>query len=151
MENFRTIEGILDFAIAEEERAYQFYTQLAGRAANPAMREALEGFAREELGHKAKLEAIKLSGKMTPADGRIADLSLADVLVTEEPSADMDYQTVLIIAMKKEKAAFQLYTSLAQVCPDASLRATFEALALEEARHKLRFEIEYDEVVLKED
>ena len=52
--------------------------------------------------------------------------------------------------MKKEKAAYRLYTHLAGVAGDKNLSKTFLGLAQEEAKHKLRFEIEYDEVVLKE-
>jgi rubrerythrin len=52
--------------------------------------------------------------------------------------------------MKKEKAAFRLYSDLAGLADDAQLRNTFLFLAQEEAKHKLRFEIEYDENVLVE-
>lgn len=52
--------------------------------------------------------------------------------------------------MKKEKAAFRLYNDLASTVKDRALRETFLALAQEEARHKLRFEIAYDEEILRE-
>jgi rubrerythrin len=50
--------------------------------------------------------------------------------------------------MKAEKAAFVLYTKLAEVTTDAGLQRVFRSLAQEEAKHKLRFEIEYDDNVL---
>ena len=62
----------------------------------------------------------------------------------------MDYQQALILAMNKEKAAFRMYTDLAAAAPEEGLRNTFLALAQEEAKHKLRFEIEYDEEVMSE-
>jgi len=52
--------------------------------------------------------------------------------------------------MKAEKAAFKLYSDLAASAPDAALKNTFLAMAQEEAKHKLRFEILYDENVLTE-
>jgi rubrerythrin len=52
--------------------------------------------------------------------------------------------------MKKEKAAFKLYTDLATSVSDENLRSVFKMLAQEEAKHKLRFEIEYDENILSE-
>jgi rubrerythrin len=52
--------------------------------------------------------------------------------------------------MKEEKAAFRLYTDLAERTPDPAIRQTFLSLAQEEAKHKLRFEIEYDDYILKE-
>lgn len=52
--------------------------------------------------------------------------------------------------MNKEKASFRLYTNLSERAPNAELKNLFLMLAQEEAKHKLRFEIEYDEYVLKE-
>jgi rubrerythrin len=63
----------------------------------------------------------------------------------------MGYQEALIVAMKKEKAAFKLYTDLAASTADERIKATFSALAQEEAKHKLRFEIEYDNLLLLEE
>ena len=42
------------------------------------------------------------------------------------------------------------YSDLAAATEDDSVRTTLLALAQEEAKHKLRFEIEYDEHVLTE-
>jgi len=53
--------------------------------------------------------------------------------------------------MKKEKASYRLYSDLAEQVDNEELKDTFLWLASEEARHKLRFEIEYDDLVLKED
>jgi rubrerythrin len=57
----------------------------------------------------------------------------------------MDYQDALIVAMKKEKAAFRLYMDLADFTGDEGLKALLVMMAQEEAKHKLRFEVEYDE------
>jgi len=62
----------------------------------------------------------------------------------------MDYQDVLILAMKKEKASFHLYTDLADEVENQIQKEIFLSLAQEEAKHKLRFEIEYDNEVLME-
>jgi rubrerythrin len=151
MEKFDSVEAILDFAISEEKGAQKFYMQLAQKVDNPAVKKALEDFAKEEAAHQAKLETIKASGKLQPASSKVADLKIADYLVDIEPRVDMDYQDVLTIAMKKEKAAFKLYTELASQTTDAEIKEVFLSLAQEEARHKLRFEMEYDDEILKED
>ena len=62
----------------------------------------------------------------------------------------MDYQSALILAMKKEKAAFRLYTDLAASTEDEGIRDLFQGLAQEEAKHKLRFEVEYDDDFLRD-
>ena len=150
MKQWKAIEDVLDFAINGEEEAVQFYTGLAERAEKSWMRDIFEGFAREEQGHKAKLTAIKEGGGELPAPTKVQDLKIGDYLVEQKPDAELDYQQALILAMKKEKAAFRLYCDLAEIAPNEKLRQTFQALAQEEAKHKLRFEIEYDDNILKE-
>lgn len=149
MDEFNSIDEILDFAIAGEAEAIEFYTDLAGQMDNPAMREVFESFAKEELGHKVRLEEVK-KGNIQQKSEDVADLKIADYMVDVTPSPDMDYQSAIILAMKKEKAAFKLYTTLASKIRDPELREMFLSLAQEEAKHKLRFEIEYDDVVMKE-
>jgi rubrerythrin len=150
MQQWKTIEEVLDFAINSEEEAAQFYTQLAERVKKPWMRAIFEGFVREEQGHKAKLAAVKEGRGALPAPAKVQDLKIGDYLVDQKPDPELDYQQALILAMKKEKAAFRLYSDLAGIAQDESLRQTFQALAQEEAKHKLRFEIEYDDNILKE-
>ena len=81
---------------------------------------------------------------------QILDLKLSDYTVAEEPGPGADYQTVLIFVMKKEKAAFKLYTDLAGMTTDPAIQELLLSLAQEEAKHKLRFEIEYDDNILSE-
>lgn len=150
MKQFGSVDEILDFAIAKEEEAAAFYRDLASRTEWPWMTKTFEEFAREEDGHKAKLMGIK-RGKLTavPAD-KVADLKIGDYLVDVEPGGQLDYQNALILAMKREKKSFKLYMDLAEATDDGSLRSLFSVLAQEEAKHKLRFELEYDERILTE-
>jgi rubrerythrin len=52
--------------------------------------------------------------------------------------------------MKKEKMAYKLYTNLSAAVKDETLKTTMVSLANEEAKHKLRFEIEYDDQFMKD-
>jgi rubrerythrin len=144
-----TVEQILDFAVTQEEKAANFYTDLATRMGHEHMKAAFLGFAEEERGHKAKLLNIKAGGQLFPAQQHVVDLKIGDYLEDVELSADLDYQQALILAMKAEKAAFRLYHDLASTTEDAALKQTLLVLAQEEAKHKLRFEIEYDDNILK--
>ena len=149
MEMFSSVSEILDFAIAQEIAANQLYLRMARGMGSPAMRKVFEEFANEELEHKAKLEKMKIQKVAAPPE-QVADLKISDYVVGQEPSSDMSYQDALILAMKEEKAAFKLYSKLATLVEDVSFRKTFLGLAQEEAKHKLRFEIEYDDVILKD-
>jgi rubrerythrin len=147
---FGSAAEILDFAIAREQEAYEFYTGLAAKVERTEMRGIFRQFAEEERGHKAKLQGVKQGKTLMPAEKAVGDLKIADYVVAEEPTGDMTYQKAIVLAMKKEKAAFKIYTDLAQNAPSAELKQLFEGLAQEEARHKLRFELEYDSVVMGE-
>jgi rubrerythrin len=149
MMQWSSIEDVLDFAISSEQESVEFYTRLAERAEKPWMQAVFEGFAREERGHEAMLISIKQGGRDLPPPAKIQDLKIGDYLVDQKPDPDLDYQQALILAMQKEKAAFRLYTALADLTENEDLRQTFQALAQEEAKHKLRFEVEYDDNILK--
>jgi rubrerythrin len=143
-------EKILNFAISEEQAAHDFYMGMAEKMESEWMKDVFRGFAKEELGHKSKLEKIKSGDRQLLPQSAVADLKIGDYLVQETPSTEMSYQDALIIAMKKEKAAFKLYSDLAKTTEDEGLREILQGLANEEAKHKLRFEVEYDDNVLSE-
>jgi rubrerythrin len=149
-ETFESVDDILDFAIAREEESVRFYTALAEKSARSAMTQIFEQFAQEEKGHKAKLERVKAGNRMLSRQREVMDLKMADYLVQEKSDAELDYQEALIVAMKKEKKAFMLYSDLATRVADDELAKLFAGLAQEEAKHKLRFEVEYDENILTE-
>ena len=150
MDQWKSVDEVLDFAIANEEEAAQFYTDLAEKMDKPWMSKIFKEFAREEEGHKRKLLEVKAGKQLAPVEGKVLDLKIGDYLVEMEASPDMDYQDALILAMQKEKTAFKMYSDLAEAANDENLKTLFTSLAQEEAKHKLRFEIEYDERVMAE-
>jgi rubrerythrin len=150
MKEFKSADDILDFAMDREEESFKFYMELAKTSKRPGMKELFQQFAKEEKGHKAKILDIKKGKLMAGSPKKIADLKIGDYLVDVKPGKDLDYQQALVLAMKKEKMAFKLYNDLAERAPAEALKNLFLSLAQEEARHKLRFEIEYDDMVMTE-
>jgi rubrerythrin len=153
MQKFGSADDVLDFAVEQEIAAQNFYHSLAANSDIPEMNAVFESFAKEENGHQAKLESMKTKGSFaaaaSPAD--VEDLGLSDYLVDVEPTPHMEYKDALVLAMKKEKAAYRLYIDLAELSKSKEMKDTFLFLAQEEAKHKLRFEIEYDDIILQED
>ena len=149
MSSWGSVDEVLDFAIGREQAASDFYADLATKVASPAMKKVFEQFSKEELGHKKRLESIKADRSLAPAAQKVLDLKMSDYLVDVEATPNMSNQDALILAMKREKAAFRLYSDLATSTDDEALRNTFTMLAQQEAQHKLRFEIEYDDHVLE--
>jgi rubrerythrin len=146
MKQWKSLDEVLDFAINQEQVAADFYAKLSSSVKNESMRELLEGFVQEELRHKNKLIAIKERGVGSLVNIKtVPDLKVADYLVDVEPTDNMGYEDALVVAMKMEKRAFQLYTDMAAMTADDSIRQSLLALANEEAKHKLHFEIQYDD------
>ncbi len=150
MKEFEAIDDILDFAIKSEQNAVDFYSKLANESRNEEMKQVFTQFAKEEMGHKANLLRIKTNGTFTVKAEKVLDLKMSDYLVDVEPTPNMSYEQALVIAMKREKNAFKLYTHLSEKAPTPELKKIFQSLATEESKHKLRFELEYDEFILKE-
>lgn len=150
MENFNNIDDVLDFAMESEQKAVDFYHQLADRVKNEDMKAIFLEFAQEEVGHKAKLKKIKDERVFDVPFEKISDLKLSDYVDSVVIKPEMSYQEALIVAMNREKAAFNLYTRLSQKTDVPELQNIFKMLAQEESKHKLRFEMEYDEFVLRE-
>ena len=150
MKQFSSVDEILDFAIAKEQEAANFYSDLAKRMDKPAMKKVFEDFSHEELGHKAKLMAVKSGKLLIKAKDKVLNLKIAEYVKAVPKEGDFDYQKALILAMNREKESFKLYNDLAHTTDDPGIRETFLSLAQEEAKHKLRIEIEYDERILGE-
>ena len=144
MQQFQTVNDVLDFAIAEEEAAAEFYRRLANTVSNPLMQQVFEDFAMEEVVHKQKLLLVKEQKLLLPSEDTIMELWKGETVVDSVPEDALEYKQALQLAMDKEKAAFKMYHSLAGAVSDASLKSLFLALAEEEAKHKVRFEVEYD-------
>ncbi len=145
-----SVKNLLQFAIDREQEAVEFYSRLADEATNQAMKTTFASFAKEEMGHKTFLtKAMEGQFELDIAE-EVVDLKLADYIVDEKPRPDMNYSQALVVAMKREKAAYKFYLDLAERTRNAEVKAMLLKLANEEAKHKLRFEIEYDDVVLAE-
>ncbi len=146
MGNVDPNEGILEFAISKEIESYHFYMVLARRVETAKMQDVFEELAAEELGHKARLELeVIKSGKVMTAQEEPEAGPDSDYIVSEDDALlDMDYMDMLLLAMEKEVASFRTYVALVAKARGEKSRELLLALAEEEVKHKLRFQIEYD-------
>jgi rubrerythrin len=136
---------VLEFAIDREIDANQFYLALASRVDSKEMREVFENLAAEELEHKAKLELeLMKTGKTVEIKQPSGTPQRTYVISDNQSQLDMDLKNMLRLAMEKEEAAFRLYVDLVPNAHDTESREVLLAIAQEEVKHKLRFQIEYD-------
>ena len=145
-----TVDEILDYAITQEQEAADFYESVANKAETAEMKKILLEFSAEEISHRKLLEAVKAGEHELTPEQEVLDLKVSDYLVETGNVDNLSYQDALIIAMKRERAAYQLYTDMAAKVPESHLREVLVGLAKEESKHKLFFEREYDERVLTE-
>jgi rubrerythrin len=154
LEEYMTVEGIMRRAIRVEEDAYNFYTGASKIVKLPHVQDMLNELADEEVKHKEKLEEL-LEGNtkkiVVAGQGhKIEDLKLADYLVPPPLDEDSTFQEVLIIAMQREKNAYDFYNLMAGMAASKAVRETFEFLAQEELGHKNKVEVLYDDIVYQE-
>jgi desulfoferrodoxin-like iron-binding protein len=148
MDRFESSDDILDFAMAREQEAHDFYSHWAQQAKQSSIQEVFKDFAKDELKHKDILKRAKQGKVLRPSNKQIEDMKIADYLVDITPTPDMNYQQALVIAMKREKVSFKLYSQLAAMTDNPELQTTLHALAQEEAKHKLRLETLYEKDIL---
>jgi rubrerythrin len=144
MSNEKTYREVLEFAIEREQEAQRDYEAAAKTMKDAPMRDALLEMAAQERGHEKKLRALDVGKFLATAKTPVPSLDIAEYVVAGEFHPGMNYPELLSLAMQREKAAYRLYTDLARITPDPEARELLKALAQEEARHKLAFEIEYD-------
>ncbi|MBN2530293.1 MAG: ferritin family protein [Deltaproteobacteria bacterium] len=145
-----TTQTILEYAISQEQRAATRYTELAALAKETVTRNVFLEYAEEEMGHRKKLEEVLEGERHLNTEDVVVDMKISDYAVSVELGESPSFGDILLFAMQQEKQAFRLYTDLAQRVLQPEFKELFLALAQEEAKHKLRFEIEYDEHVLTE-
>src|SRR4030065_225682 len=111
MKEFKHVDDILVFAIGQEQKAVDFYTDLAKEARSEDMKKVFIEFAGEEIRHKQRLTRIREEGVFSMPRQHVTDLKIGDYIVDVKPSGKMSYEETLILAMKREKAAFKLYSA----------------------------------------
>lgn len=136
----------LDFAIAKELEAEAFYKEWAEKAKDPAVHALFAELAGVEHGHRQMLLRITPEEMVERGRTPVTDADLSDVLVDIDASASLSVQEAMIVAMKREQGAVNLYRRLSEF--GGKTKPLFEALAKEEQRHQSKLQAEYDQHIL---
>jgi len=151
-EVFNSVDDILDIAIAEEAEAVDLYTELLALSHDENVKKQLKIFIGEEEKHLAKFKKIKEDGAFSVV-GKNAFASIRKEAIigdVEEArnnvkfGSGMSLDEAFKFAIIKEKGAYLLYSSLAEKTDNAQIKSLLQFFALEEAKHKIQFEIAYD-------
>jgi len=148
--DIQEFKKVVEFALEKEREAVEFYKKCSEITDRSNMKEVFLEMAEEEKKHVKMIEHFKPEHVDRVKLGNIPNLKISDYLVDMEFSPDMNYQQLLILAMKREEKSKQLYDTLAENSSDEKIVTLFKMLAQEELRHKNRIEKEYDDIVLRE-
>lgn len=146
-----TFEKIISFAIGKEDEAAKLYKDLSGRVQKPNAKVMFDELAAEEVKHGEFLKGMTEKSIPDLPSEKVTDLKISDYLVETPFKPDMDYQDILIMAMKREESAVKLYSDMASRIQEAKIKDLLKFMSQQEAKHKLRLETEYDSNILAED
>jgi rubrerythrin len=145
----KKFKEMIQFAIQREIESVDFYTKASQMVKYSGTRELFLDFAKQEEGHKKKLEDVNKGKSVLGKIEKIPNLKISDYLVEGELKPDISYAEILRIGMKREECSVKLYTDLKEKNQDESLNSLFTFLIQEESRHKYSLEKLYDEEILK--
>ena len=130
----------IQFAIAKEIGASNFYNQAGEKADHLDTKELLLKFAKEEEGHQRMLEKLTMEKIDKSKIEKIPDFKTYDYTVENEYRPDMSYTEIVEMAIIMEEKSLKLFTHLKQTAIDNDLKKIFTFLADEESRHKSELE-----------
>jgi len=143
-------EEIINFARDKEKESIAFYEDLVRKTGDPVKKDALLAMADEERKHEKLLRGLTPKSFQFAKGSSQPDMKLGDYMVDVEPSGDLTYQELLMIAMKREEKSRALYADLEARAADGATSKIFTLLKGEELKHKTTLEREYEGHVLWE-
>lgn len=145
-----SFQKIITNAIDSEVESYTFYKSVADRATDANLKTIFLDLANEEKGHREYLQGILTRGVKDMRFVAAKDYKVTDAL--DEPTLSVDMKPIdgLLLAVKKELQAAQMYTQLAAASADAAQKMVFEQLANMEKGHKARLEDIYTNMAYTE-
>jgi rubrerythrin len=141
---------IISLAIDREVEAYTFYRTISDRVKDQNLKDLFNELAGEEKKHREFLQAFLTKDVSKLHFNPRADYKVGDALPTPKLSADLKPLDGLVLAIKKELEAMQMYTQLAKNSTEIEQQLLFSQLANMEKTHKARLEDLYVEMAFPE-
>jgi rubrerythrin len=123
---------------------------MAADRSNPGVKKMFEELAKEEDGHKKKLEKFDPKAIEEVEIKEIRGLGISELMEDVPFSSEMSYGDLIRMAIKNEEKSQKLYAVTAQGVNETALKKLLLILAQEESTHKERLEKIYDKEILQE-
>jgi rubrerythrin len=131
---------IISMAIDREVEAYSFYNSVAEKVKDENLKSLFRELAGEETSHREFLQKLLSKDVASLGFSTTKDYKVGDSIPTPPLTPDMKPVDGLVVAIKKELEAMQMYTALANVSEGAEQKKLFTDLATMERGHKTRLE-----------
>lgn len=148
--SFISLKEVVDFAIEQEEIAYQRYKRAAELTESPAARKLFEELAQEEATHKEVFSKVDPDKIEEVNVCKIPEATIGKYLKEVPFHPQMSYQEILTYSLKAEENAYQLYKAAASMTDEPRLQKTLLTFAEVELGHRRKIEALYEEKVLTE-
>jgi rubrerythrin len=142
--------SIITNAIEREVEAYTFYRTVHEKVNDPNLKDLFNELAGEESKHRKMLEGYLTKEPSSLHFDTKRDYKIAQSLETPPLSPDLKPLDGLVLAIRMELDAMQLYTQLANASTDPEQKQVFEELAAMERGHKARLEDIYTNMAFPE-
>jgi len=144
------VKKIISTAIDREVEAYTFYRSVSDKVTDKALKSLFAELAEEETKHREFLQGFlsKDASKMKFVAGH--DYKVGDALPSPKLTTNLKPLDGLVLAIKKELEAMQMYTQFANAAADTETQLLFSQLANMERSHKARLEDIYTNMAFPE-
>jgi rubrerythrin len=138
--NKNEYKKIISSAIEREVEACKFYRAVSDKAKDKNLKSIFKKLAEEEQEHRRTLEAFLANTQEKMHFSEAKDYKIVDALLTPSLTADLKPVEGIVIAIKNELEAMQMYTQLANASTDEAQKNIFLELATMERGHKSKLE-----------
>jgi rubrerythrin len=150
MMTYDDYKKIISRAIDGEIEAYTFYRAVSDKVKDKNLKDLFSELAGDEEKHKLTLEWFLKQAPEKLHFSTSQDYKVVDALPTPPLTADLKPLDGLVIAIKRELEAMQMYTQLANTSTDKGQMTIFTELASMERGHKSRLEDIYTNMAFPE-
>jgi rubrerythrin len=141
---------IISTAVDREVEAYTFYRTISDKVKDPALKQLFGELAGEEKQHREFLQGMLTKDVAKMHFDAKKDFKVVNAMPTPPLSADMKPLDGLVVAIKKELEAMQMYSQLAGLSTETEQKFLFTQLANMESGHKARLEDLYTNMAFPE-
>jgi rubrerythrin len=141
---------IISTAIDREVEAYTFYRTVSEKVKDPALKKLFTELAGEEKQHREFLQGMLTKEVTKMRFDAKQDYKVVNAMPSPPLTADLKPLDGLVLAIKKELEAMQMYTQLANLSTDTEQKFLFSQLANMESGHKARLEDLYTNMAFPE-